>query len=145
MYRPQHPPCNKPAEADRDDGHKPQRDARLPQQFAQGVFLDLGDEVVEQRGGRHRAEHTGLAAHRLPLHEERELASQLTRLEVQSVLQRLTQVLAAGREVAGNEREVEREQHRARQQEERPVPQREAQPDRWPLGDAEEPAHHGMR
>ena len=145
MDGPQHPPRNEPAEADRDDGHQPQRDARLPHQLAKHVFLDLGDEVVEQRGGRHRAEDTGLVARRLPLDEERELASQLTRLEVQAVLQRLTQVLAAGREVAGNEREVEREQHRARQQKERPVPQREAQPDRGPLRDAEEPAHHGMR
>ena len=88
---------------------------------------------------------TGLLARRLPLHEERELASQLTRLEVQAVLQRLTQVLAAGREVAGNEREVEREQHRARSRKSAPYHSVRQQPDRWPLGDAEEPAHHGMR
>ena len=144
VHGPQQPPRDEPAEAKRDDRHQPQRDARLPQDLAQGVVLDVGNDVVEERCRVYPAQVAGRAA--AALHEEDELAAQLARIEIEPLLEALPQAIVVRGKVAGDEREVEGQQHRAREQEQRPVPEREAQPDRRPRSrGVPRPEHHGMR
>ena len=145
VHGPQHPPGDEPAEPDRRDRHHPQRDARPPEDLAERVLLDAGHDGVEQRGGLDGEEHAPPPARGLALDEERELALQVARPKVQALLERVAEILPTRGEVAGDEREVEGEQDRAREQEQRTVPEREPQPDRWLPGRAEEPPHQGMR